>query len=74
MSRFQLLRAFRRAFGLPPHAYLLQRRLALARRLLRSPVSLAEVAVAAGFADPSHLTRCFTRQFGVPPARYAGRR
>ena len=74
LSRFQVLRALRRAFGLPPHAYLLQRRLALARRLLRSPVSLAEVAVAAGFPDQSHLTRCFTRQFGVPPARYAGRR
>jgi AraC-like DNA-binding protein len=73
LSRFQLLRAFARAFGLPPHAYLKQRRLALARRLLRARVLPAEAAMAAGFSDQSHLTRCFARQFGVTPARYAGR-
>ena len=71
LSRFQLLRAFKSAYGLPPHAYLLQRRLAFARRLLRARVPLAEVAATAGFSDQSHLTRCFARQFGVPPGRYA---
>lgn len=71
LSRFQLLRAFKRAYGLPPHAYLLQRRLAFARRLLRARVPLAQVAATAGFSDQSHLTRCFARQFGVPPGRYA---
>lgn len=71
LSRFQLLRAFTRAFGLPPHAYLMQRRLAFARRLLRARVAPAEVAAAAGFSDQSHLTRCFARQFGVTPGRYA---
>lgn len=70
LSRFQLLRAFTRAFGLPPHAYLLQRRLALARRLLRSGMSPALAATDAGFSDQSHLTRCFARQFGVTPGRY----
>ena len=71
LSRFQLLRAFTRAFGLPPHAYLMQRRLAFARRLLRTRMAPAEVAAAAGFSDQSHLTRCFARQFGVTPGRYA---
>lgn len=71
LSRFQLLRAFARAHGLPPHAYLLQRRLARARRLIRARVPLAEAAAAAGFSDQSHLTRCFTRQFGLTPGRYA---
>jgi AraC-like DNA-binding protein len=70
LSRFQLLRAFTRAFGLPPHAYLLQRRLARARRLLRSGMAAADTAAAAGFSDQSHLTRCFLRQFGVTPGRY----
>lgn len=74
LSRFQLLRAFTRATGLPPHAYRLQRRLAQARRLLLSGEAPADVAVTTGFADQSHLTRCFARQFGVPPSRYAARR
>jgi AraC-like DNA-binding protein len=71
LSRYQLIRGFHRELGLPPHAYLLQRRLALARRLIRAGRALAEVALAAGFHDQSHLTRCFTRQFGVAPGRYA---
>jgi len=74
MSRYQLIRGFARELGLPPHAYLLQRRLALARRLMRAGLGLADVALEAGFHDQSHLTRCFTRQFGVTPKRYASRR
>lgn len=71
LSRFQLLRAFARAYGLPPHAYLLQRRLSQARRLLRARMPVAEVAAASGFSDQSHLSRCFSRQFGVTPGRYS---
>lgn len=71
VSRYQLIRGFRRAVGLSPHAYIVQRRLALARRMLRAGVAPAEVAMLAGFCDQSHLGRCFTRQFGVAPGRYA---
>jgi AraC-like DNA-binding protein len=71
LSRYQLLRAFSRAFGLPPHAWLMQARLARARQMLRAGTPLAEVAAAAGFSDQSHLTRCFARQFCVTPGRYA---
>ena len=71
VTRYQLLRAFARQLGLTPHAYILQRRLALARRLIRGRTALAEVAARAGFCDQSHLTRCFVRQFGVTPGRYA---
>ena len=70
-TRYQLLRAFARQLGLTPHAYILQRRLALARRLIRGRASLAEIAVRAGFFDQSHLTHCFARHFGVTPGRYA---
>jgi AraC-like DNA-binding protein len=72
LSRYRLLRAFARELGLPPHAYIVQRRLTLARRLIRARVALAEVAVRAGFYDQSHLTRCFVRHVGVTPRRYAG--
>jgi len=68
-----LVRAFTRSFGLPPHAYLLGRRIALARDLLLAGQRPAEVAVAAGFHDQAHLTRHFTRHVGVSPGRYAGR-
>jgi AraC-like DNA-binding protein len=73
LSRYQLIRGFVREVGLPPHAYILQQRIALARRLIRARYELAEVAVMAGFYDQSHLNRCFVRQFGVTPSRYACR-
>jgi AraC-like DNA-binding protein len=71
MSRFRLYRAFRQQLGLSPQAYLLQQRLALARRLLRSGLPPAQAALAAGFFDQSHLNRWFARAFGVTPAGYA---
>ncbi|MFK1554046.1 AraC family transcriptional regulator [Pseudomonas aeruginosa] len=71
LSRYQVLRAFSRATGLTPYAYLLQRRLERARALLGGSQPLAEIALACGFADQSHLTRLFTRLYGVSPGRYA---
>ncbi len=70
VSRFQLLRGFAHAVGTTPHAYLIQQRVRLARRLLAAGRRPAEAAAEAGFADQSHLTRAFRRQFGVTPARY----
>ncbi len=71
LSRFQLLREFTRETGLPPHAYLVQRRVSLARRLIAAGGALADAALGAGFADQSHMTRAFVRFFGVTPAGYA---
>jgi AraC-like DNA-binding protein len=71
LSRYQLIRGFAGELGLTPHAYVLQRRIALAQRLIRAGRELAEVATEAGFCDQSHLTRWFVRQFGVTPRRYA---
>lgn len=71
LSRFQLLRAFAKATGMTPHAYILQRRLHHARRLIAAGTPLVQVAIASGFADQSHLTRLFVRNFGVSPGAYA---
>jgi AraC-like DNA-binding protein len=71
LGRYQFLRAFTRLTGLPPHAYLLQRRVQRARRLVRGGLPLAEAAAASGFADQSHMTRCFARSFGLTPGAYA---
>lgn len=67
---FPLLRAFKTATGLPPHAYLNSVRIRQARRLLRAGVRPAEVAAEVGFTDQAHLSRHFKRVVGVPPAAY----
>jgi AraC-like DNA-binding protein len=70
VSRFQLLRGFTREVGTTPHAYLVQRRVRLVRQLLAAGRSPVEAAVLSGFADQSHMTRAFVRQFGITPGRY----
>jgi AraC-like DNA-binding protein len=70
LSRFQLLRGFAREVGITPHAYLIQRRVCLARRLLSTGSSPSNAALLAGFADQSHMTRAFVRQLGITPGRY----
>ncbi len=74
VSPFHLLRVFRDAVGLPPHNYLTQVRVRRARQLLQASLRPAEVALAVGFTDQSHLTRHFKALVGVTPARYAGER
>lgn len=71
LSKFQLLRGFCKVTGLTPHAYLVQRRVALARTLITERLPLAEAALTAGFADQSHMTRLFVRTYGVSPGLYA---
>ena len=71
LSRFQVLRTFKRRYGLPPHAYQLAVRLARARQLLADGMAPANVATACGFVDQSHLTRHFRQFLGVTPMAYA---
>lgn len=71
LSRFQFLRAFARETGLTPHAYIVQKRLGLARRMILRGMTLGEAAVASGFADQSHMTRLFVRNFGFTPGGLA---
>jgi transcriptional regulator GlxA family with amidase domain len=70
VSRFQLLRGFFSEVGATPHAYLIQLRVRMARRLLAVGEPPANAAQLSGFADQSHLTRAFVRQFGITPGRY----
>jgi AraC-like DNA-binding protein len=66
-----LVRSFGRAYGIPPHAYVVGRRVDAARQLLLDGLPPAQVAVATGFHDQAHLGRHFGRHVGTTPARFA---
>lgn len=71
-------RAFRAATGRTPHDYIIERRLYRARALLTAGDagavpggrSLADVALACGFASQSHMTELFRRRLGLSPGRF----
>jgi AraC-like DNA-binding protein len=70
LSKFQLLRRFAHTYGITPHAWLLQRRAEHARSFIARGDDLAQAAASAGFADQSHMTRIFARQFGFTPGAW----
>jgi len=71
LSRAHFSREFRRAFGEPPHAYLLTRRLERAAALLRSTDnSVAEICLAVGLQSIGSFTTSFTRTYGKSPTAY----
>jgi AraC-like DNA-binding protein len=70
VSPFHLIRSFRDAVGLTPHAYLMQLRATRARQMLREGEGISAVAYRCGFVDQSHLTRTFKKMFGVTPGAY----
>lgn len=65
-----LVRCFTRTHRIPPHQYLLGRRLDLARHRLLDGEPAAQVAVATGFYDQAHLSRHFGRLLATTPTRY----
>ncbi len=73
LSPYHFARCFRQEFGKPPHRYVLDRRLELARRLLTdTELTIAEVAARCGFASQSRLATAFRKSFGISPRQYKG--
>lgn len=70
LSKFQLLRRFRAVYGMTPFAWLQHQRAERARAWIAAGMDLARAAAAAGFADQSHMTRVFLRQFGFTPGTW----
>lgn len=74
LSRYHLVRAFAKEFGLPPHAYQIRLQIEKAKAMLEAGVLPAVVAAETGFSDQSHFTRHFKKINGVTPRQYAGPR
>jgi AraC-like DNA-binding protein len=74
LSRFHLMRSFKKEYGLPPHAYANQLKLIAAKQKLMAGQPPADVAADVGFYDQSHLTRLFKRAFDLTPGRFAALR
>lgn len=70
VTRHHLVRQFKRAYGITPHAYLTDCRVRAARRRLAEGEPPADVAAACGFFDQSHLTRAFKARTGVGPGAF----
>ncbi len=70
VTRFQVIRDFKKAIGLTPAAYIRDRRLRRASSLIEQGLGLADAAIAAGFADQSHLSRSFRATRGMTPGMY----
>ena len=71
MSVDGFIRVFKQSTGVPPHRYVLRKRVERAQALLGNPaLTLADVALRAGFADQSHFSRMFHRLTGVAPRQY----
>jgi AraC family transcriptional regulator len=72
LSPYHFARQFKRATGLPPHQYVIARRVERAKQLLHAgdDLSLAQVAARAGFSNQSHFSLHFKRLVGVTPRRF----
>ena len=71
LSEYHFARMFRESFGLPPHQYLLARRINRARDLLRSTrMAFGEIAVECGFASASHFSNRFKQAMGATAGEY----
>jgi AraC family transcriptional regulator len=71
LSPYHFARQFKTATGLPPHEYVIARRVERAKQFLQGgDLTLAEVAARAGFTDQSQFSRHFKRLVGVTPGQF----
>jgi AraC family transcriptional regulator len=72
LSAYHFARQFKAATGLPPHQYVIMRRVERARHLLQAGTgnSVADVALKAGFSDQSQFSHHFKRLVGITPTKY----
>lgn len=72
ISRYHLIRSFKGAYGLSPHAFLLDAKIKAAKRQLKQGQSIADITFALGFNDQSHFQHQFKKRLAVTPRQYQG--
>lgn len=72
ISPSYLIRAFKKQYGMTPHAWLLNCRIQRARVLLRRGGAIADVACDVGFSDQAHFQRVFKQFIAATPGQYRG--
>jgi AraC family transcriptional regulator len=70
MSSRQFFRLFSNTFGVTPHRYVTNQRVARAKDLLAAGMSLVDIAHLLGFASQSHFTDVFSKTVGISPGRF----
>lgn len=71
LSSCHFSRAFKQSMNMPPHRYLMARRVQAAARMIEATESpISEIALEVGFSDQSHFTRVFRAQLGEAPGRF----
>ena len=74
LSECHFSRAFKQSIGVPPHRYLMTRRITVAAGLVsRTDRALSEIALEVGFCDQSHFTRLFSAMVGETPRAFRRR-
>jgi transcriptional regulator GlxA family with amidase domain len=74
LSTRHFARAFRHSYGMSPHAFIVRRRIAHAKRLMLSTgMPLSEIALACGTCDQAHLSHLFKAACGLPPLQWRRR-
>ena len=70
LSPADFVKTFRRAFGLTPHQFLLDRRIASAKQMLSHDAPLTTLALELGFASHGHFSATFHARTGLTPSEY----
>src|SRR2546428_11361009 len=70
MSPYHFARLFKQSTGVPPHRFLVRRRIERAAALLAQALPIGEIARSVGFRTPSHFATTFRRMTGITPSGY----
>lgn len=71
MSQYYFCRLFKRSTGITPHAYLIQQRVEQSKQLLKQrKLTINEIAITCGFANPSHFAKHFQKHTGISPKQF----
>ncbi|MGE5558028.1 MAG: AraC family transcriptional regulator [Bacillota bacterium] len=70
LSKYHLLREFKKNAGYTLHQYILEKRLIMAKSFLKEGANVTEACLRCGFKNYSNFIRAFKKKFGVPPGKY----